>query len=167
MRNPLAAHFMRHTELLHPYFTTDWWQNPDVRHINSRGHHDMANMVMALLQDVVCDYTRLQGPTDEDPNGLVETDLELLELLKDVFEVQDPTFVPVSEIQDTSHLPDYWLDQSEQAKPWGPWHRHKDDDQPARIQQGIWSEEKQLGQVPRVRTPGFLQLALILTIDLP
>jgi hypothetical protein len=141
---------MRNTELLHPYFTTDWWQNPDVRHINSRGHRDMANMVKALLQDVVCDYTRLQGVTEESLDGHVETDWEMMELLKDVYELQDPTYVPVSEIKDVSDLSDYWLDQAEEARPWGPWHRHKDDDQPAKIQPGMWSEEKQLGRVPRV-----------------
>lgn len=152
MRNPLAGHFMRNTELLHPYFTTDWWQNPDVRHINSRGHRDMSNMVTALLQDVVCDYTRLQGATEESLDGHVETDMVMMELLKDVYELQDPTCVPVSEIKDASDLSDYWLDQAKQARPWGPWHRHKDDDQPANIQPGVWSEEKELGQVPRVRS---------------
>jgi hypothetical protein len=152
MRNPLAGHFMRHTELLHPYFTTDWWQNPDVRHINARGHRDMANMVMALVQDVVCDYTRLEESTAENLDDPSETDMDMLELLKDVYEIQNPTFVPVSEIMDTAHLPDYWLEQAEQVKPWGPWHRHKDDDQPAKIQPGVWSEERHLGQVPRVCT---------------
>lgn len=165
MRNPLAGHFMRHTQLLHPYFTTDWWQNPDVRHINARGHRDMANMVKALLQDVVCDYTRLEGSAEEASDVDTETGTEMLELMQDVYEVQDPTYVPVSEIKDIAHLSEYWLNQAEQVKPWGPWHRPKDDDQPAKIQPGVWSEDQQLGQIPRVcELLGRTSFAVILII---
>lgn len=141
---------MRHTELLHPYFTTDWWQNPDVRHINARGHRDMANLLASLVQDVACEYTRLPAISDSDESTVEETDAAMLELLKDVFEIQDQTITPVSEMRDVADLSDYWEKEAEQAKPWGPWHRAKEDDQPAQIQPGIWSEEKELGQVPRV-----------------
>ena len=147
MRNPLAGHMMRHTELVHPYFTTDWWQNPDVRHVNARGHRDMANVLASLVQDVACEYTRLPVVSDE-PTG--EADGATLELLQDVYEIRDYPTLPVSEMQDVSDLPDYWRKQAQQARPWGPWHRAKGDDEPARVQHGVWSEERELGQVPRV-----------------
>jgi hypothetical protein len=145
---------MRHTELLHPYFATDWWQNPDVRHVNARGHRDMANILASFVQDVACEYTRSAETDfkDEGAAAAVETDAAMIELLKDVFEIQDPANVPVSEMRDVGNLANYWEREAVQARPWGPWHRAKEDDEPARIQHGVWSEEKELGQVPRVST---------------
>jgi hypothetical protein len=148
---------MRHAELLHPYFATDWWQNPDVRHVNARGHRDMANILASFVQDVACDYTRSPETGVTDESAAAETDTAMLDLLEDVFEIQDPTVIPVSEMRDVSNLADYWQTEAVQARPWGPWHRAKEDDEPARIQHGVWGEEKELGQVPRVSTlPPFL-----------
>ncbi|GHJ85051.1 hypothetical protein NliqN6_1453 [Naganishia liquefaciens] len=154
MRNPLAGHMMRHTELLHPYFTTDWWQNPDVRHVNARGHRDMANVLASLVQDVACEYVGSPEATDGAADD-GERDTAMLELLQDVFELQDDAAtLPVSEMKDVSTLSRYWQHEAEQARPWGPWHRPKEDDEPARVQHGVWSEQRELGQVPRLR---FLQ----------
>ncbi|KAJ9117453.1 hypothetical protein QFC22_004303 [Naganishia vaughanmartiniae] len=156
MRNPLAGHFMRHPELVHPYFATDWWKNPDVRHINARGHRDMANMVNALVQDVACQYVgddpsvwEIDGPVD-DGDGAVADAADMVELLKDIFEVKDTALPALSTIQDLNTLPDYWKNEAEQARPWGPWHPNKEDNELAKIQHGVWSDENQLGRVPRV-----------------
>jgi hypothetical protein len=156
MRNPLAGHFMRHPELVHPYFATDWWKNPDVRHINARGHHDMANMVKALVQDVACGYVGDDPSAWEVDEGMDDTDGimagqgDMMDLLKDIFEVEDTTLPALSTIQDLETLTSYWKNEAEQAKPWGPWHPNKEDTEPAKIQRGVWSDERQLGQVPRV-----------------
>lgn len=111
----------------------------------------MANILASFVQDVACEYTRAPGTDVTDESAAAETDTAMLELLKDVFEIQDPSLIPVSEMRDAADLPDYWQRESVQARPWGPWHRSKEDDEPARVQYGVWSEEKELGQVPRVR----------------
>lgn len=145
---------MRHPELVHPYFATDWWKNPDVRHINARGHRDMANMVNALVQDVACEYVgdsrawESEGEVEVGEEDMVSA--RMVELLKDIFEVVDTSLPALSMMQDLETLPDYWKNEAEQARPWGPWHPNKEDSEPAKIQHGVWSDEKQLGQVPRV-----------------
>ncbi|OCF40181.1 hypothetical protein I317_06005 [Kwoniella heveanensis CBS 569] len=53
-RHPLANHFARYPQLVRPYFAQDWWGNPDMRHINSRGHRDLGMLAASLVKDAAC-----------------------------------------------------------------------------------------------------------------
>ena len=116
----------------------------------------MANMVKALVQDVACGYVGDDASAWEVDEGMNDTDGimagqgDMMDLLKDIFEVEDTTLPALSTIQDLETLTSYWKNEAEQAKPWGPWHPNKEDTEPAKIQRGVWSDERQLGQVPRV-----------------
>lgn len=46
---------MANPDLVHPYYTVNYWQDPDARHINPRGHQDLANLIASLVQDTACD----------------------------------------------------------------------------------------------------------------
>jgi hypothetical protein len=46
---------MRHPSLVRPYFTNNYWNDPDVRHVNARGHRDMSRMVESLVFDLGCE----------------------------------------------------------------------------------------------------------------
>ncbi|ODO08911.1 hypothetical protein L198_00650 [Cryptococcus wingfieldii CBS 7118] len=59
-RHPLVSHFARHPQLVEPYFTKDWWQNPDKRHINPRGHRDLGMLVASFVKDVACEIRPLK-----------------------------------------------------------------------------------------------------------
>lgn len=64
-RTPLAAHFMKNPDLVHPYYTINWWQDPDTRHINARGHQDLANLVASLVQDTACELVEIEEDTED------------------------------------------------------------------------------------------------------
>lgn len=128
LRNPLAAHFMRHPELIHPFFTTNYWQDPDLRHINARGHRDLANMLAAYVQDTACELVDQLSTSRRDPlEGIL-----LPHARHNLSEADDFVEEPV------------------QARPWGPWRPQKGDMEPE-IQYGVWSAQDQHGQLPRLR----------------
>ncbi|WWC65517.1 uncharacterized protein I303_108135 [Kwoniella dejecticola CBS 10117] len=53
-RHPLANHIARYPQLIRPYFSQDWWGNPDMRHMNARGHRDLGMLAASLIQDAAC-----------------------------------------------------------------------------------------------------------------
>ncbi|ORX35756.1 hypothetical protein BD324DRAFT_631543 [Kockovaella imperatae] len=83
-RHPLANHFARYPELVPMYFSQDYWGFPDMRHLNARGHRDLAALVSSLIKDVTCEMlaegdlvSQSYGSVDVDP---AEIDLEALDL---------------------------------------------------------------------------------------
>lgn len=136
MRNPLAAHFMRHPELIHPYFTTNYWQDPDLRHISARGHRDMSNMVSSLVEDMTCELAEEILTTKRDP---------LAGLPMPSNSDQDAAKISVS-LEDA----EAFLEDPKQARPWGPWRPSKEKEKNETMQLGIWSTQEQHGQIPRV-----------------
>ncbi len=53
-RHPTASHFGRFPDLMPHYFDTNGWGDPDMRHLNARGHHDASNIIASLLRDTTC-----------------------------------------------------------------------------------------------------------------
>ena len=97
-RNPLVAHFMTNPDLVHPYYTTNWWRDPDTRHINPRAHQDLANLVASLVQDTACelvedtqeeeetDHRRHRDDDDDDDNDDDDNDLKQQERMDLIME---------------------------------------------------------------------------------
>ncbi|WOO81154.1 uncharacterized protein LOC62_03G004686 [Vanrija pseudolonga] len=76
-RHPLANHFDRFPHIMPLYFTTDFWGNTDMRHINARGHHDVALIIGSLLRDTSCELAR-------DPNYVVQASSDKHELVENL-----------------------------------------------------------------------------------
>lgn len=164
-RNVLAPHFMNNPDLIHPYFTTNWWQDPDVRHINARGHQDLANLAASLVQDVACDLVAdEEDDEDDDKDTSAQIDTVLEALLAQHFKTQ-PVVPLHSDVElDKPELDmkaqkmllkddaEFWKKQPKQARPWGPWQKakHPEGEEP-RTWNGVWPGEWTMGQIPRLR----------------
>lgn len=53
-RHPIASHFARFPDLMPHYFDINGWGDPDMRHLNARGHRDAANIIASMLRDTTC-----------------------------------------------------------------------------------------------------------------
>ena len=166
-RNALGAHFMRNPDLVHPYFTVNYWQDVDLRHISARGHHDLANLIASLVQDTACDLVELEDDEAQaHGEGHTEVDLILERILTEHFKTQPS--VPLHPSEEFFRKPlereeqqrlikedaAFWQDKPKDVKPWGPWlqPKHSENEQP-REWEGEWPGEWTMGQVPRVSQP--------------
>ncbi|KAH8090423.1 hypothetical protein HD553DRAFT_266702 [Filobasidium floriforme] len=139
-RNPLAAHFMKNPDLVHPYYTINWWQDPDTRHINARGHQDLANLVASLVQDTACElHFKTQPSVPLYPAS---------EFYGKPFDIQEQRELVAEDDE-------FWQDQPKDVKPWGPFQPAKHaEGESGRLWEGVWPGDWQHGEVPRLR---FLQ----------
>jgi hypothetical protein len=167
-RNALAPHFMKTPDLIHPYYTVNSWQDPDTRHINARGHQDLANLIASLVQDTTCDLVGPDEDVDEDEDGdedQARLDKVLERILTEHFKLSPSTplhpteefYNEPMEMADQQKLVDedtlFWKDQPREVRPWGPWQRAKHPvDEEARTWPGVWPGEWSLEDVPRVST---------------
>jgi hypothetical protein len=165
MRNPLAPHFMNNPDLIHPYYTTNYWRDPDVRHINARGHKDVANMVSALVQDTACSLVDpdLEVRDDVELTDADKVEMALEKILSEHFTTGfSAPLHPASEFMEPSldisaqkSLIDedqaFWSNQPKEARPWGPWRKEKHaEGEEGKTWEGVWPGEWDHGEVPRV-----------------
>jgi hypothetical protein len=136
----------------------------DLRHINSRGHQDLANLIASLVQDTACDLVEQEVEAAETIAGAdTQVDLVLERILTEHFKIQPS--VPLHPAEEFYKKPlereeqvrlikedaTFWQDKPKEVKPWGPWQRpkHSDNEEP-REWEGEWPGEWTLGGVPRV-----------------
>ncbi|EIW70457.1 hypothetical protein TREMEDRAFT_73476 [Tremella mesenterica DSM 1558] len=148
-RHPLASHFARYPQLIRPYFTQDYWGNPDTRHFNARGHRDLGMLLASLLRDAACDMLSDDTftvppslpPSIYPPPSFSEelslTGLGDLEAQSDVAAWQD------SIVEDSQKS---WPEQSRF------WRLDPVDDQEVgALMPGMWTMPYEYGQLPRMR----------------
>ncbi|WWC95233.1 hypothetical protein V866_002091 [Kwoniella sp. B9012] len=144
-RHPLANHFGRYPQLVRPYFSQDWWGNPDMRHINSRGHRDLGMLSASLIQDVSC--TMLSDPTffvPPPPTEESEYERSLLILGGD----QQPSNLEDASLLDES-LAALQFTWPEQSKSWRK--NPEKEEQIGELMPGMWITPAEYGLLPRMR----------------
>ncbi|KAL7421921.1 hypothetical protein Q5752_003693 [Cryptotrichosporon argae] len=149
-RHPLAAHFARFPQLVRPYFAQDWWGNPDTRHLNSRGHRDLAMLIASFFKDVMCQHL-------SEPDFAVPSRQPVAHPLSEATDISFADQVAALDLDTERYLSvleRHWPTQSQH------WSRPvpRPDDVPAdqweertELMPGQWSGPLELGQVPRMR----------------
>nr|XP_019009028.1 uncharacterized protein I206_05668 [Kwoniella pini CBS 10737]OCF47809.1 hypothetical protein I206_05668 [Kwoniella pini CBS 10737] len=151
-RHPLANHIARYPQLIRPYFSQDWWGNPDMRHMNAKGHRDLGNLAASLIQDASCimlseatffvPYSPTEQSQDEQASSILGG-------------------VSAGDEETTSLEDALLLDQSlalaqstwpEQSRSW----RKKPDEGKAvgELMPGLWSTPVEYGILPRLNVLG-------------
>ncbi|ORY32861.1 hypothetical protein BCR39DRAFT_522172 [Naematelia encephala] len=140
-RHPLANHFGRYPQLVRPYFSQNYWGDPDMRHINARGHRDLSNLVASLIQDVAC--TML---AEDNFHVLPRADAELSSgPVVDSAPEQDVDFAAALDkvlVEQQSTWP-------EQTKSWRK--QPAEGEQVGELMPGMWNTPLELGVLPRMR----------------
>lgn len=153
---------MDNSELVNPYFVTDWWQNADLRHINARGHRDLANLIAHLVQEQACEVVEDDHTITDDMSEIEAVDQVLLRVLSE--HMQTPPSYPLYEpkdflaenltMQQQSELiaqdQAFWDLQPKESRPWGPWRKPKNGNADPRTWEGVWPPEWKVASVPRV-----------------
>jgi uncharacterized protein (UPF0305 family) len=149
---------MNNPDLVHPYYTTNWWREADTRHINPRGHQDLANLLASLVQDTACELVEIEEGDEDEERGKSRNDKDdddddddnkreqermdmvLDKILTEHFKTQPGVPLhPAKEfyqgsfdIQQQREIvaedDKFWTDQPKDVRPWGPWQRAKHDE---------------------------------------
>ncbi|WWC93165.1 uncharacterized protein L201_008133 [Kwoniella dendrophila CBS 6074] len=147
-RHPIASHFGRYPQLVRPYFSQDWWGNPDMRHINARGHYDLGMLAASLIQDVSC--AMFAEPDFHVPTKPIEDD-EYNALLTILGNNEDEN--PITAEEAASHdearalMQVAWPEQSKSWRKSVP----EGEEGVGELMPGMWNTPAELGIVPRMR----------------
>ncbi|KAK8870123.1 hypothetical protein IAR55_000693 [Kwoniella newhampshirensis] len=145
-RHPLANHFARYPQLVRPYFTEDWWGNPDTRHVNARGHRDLGMLVASFVKDVAC-----QMLSEEDfsvPAPEVDEEISLLSAITNIYAIDEGQTVEDAQAQD-EHLVRQQTSWPDQTK---SWRKGATAEQPiGELMPGLWTTPVEYGMMPRMR----------------
>ncbi|WVQ77182.1 hypothetical protein IAR50_006865 [Cryptococcus sp. DSM 104548] len=141
-RHPLVSHFARHPQLVEPYFTKDWWQNPDKRHINPRGHRDLGMLVASFFKDVACEMFA-------EPTFSVQPSPSFPLLLSQAMSQPPQTSDPAeADAEDEKRRLQEAL-WPEQAKSWR--RPVKEGEEVGELMPSLWSTPQDYGILPRLR----------------
>ncbi|WVQ82440.1 hypothetical protein IAT38_004568 [Cryptococcus sp. DSM 104549] len=141
-RHPLASHFARHPQLVGPYFTRDWWQNPDMRHINGRGHRDLGMMIASLIKDAACEM--LSEPLFGVPPPPDHSSRLLAALAQ-----PPPTTDAEEAVAQNELLEETEGTWPEQAR---TWREQPNEEHPhGELMPGLWTSPAEYGVLPRLR----------------
>jgi len=164
-RHPLASHFGRYPQLLRPYFAekyvpsaliafvltylSSFWGDPDTRHVNSRGHRDLANLIASLVRDVTCE---MLSETDfyenkSDSLGTPILDYEFFaEANRALNEASSPLEIAAAQDAQIMEEQAMWPEQSR------AWRQNPSEgEEVGTLMPGVWTTPLEYGLLPRMR----------------
>lgn len=128
-----------------------WWGGTDTRHINGRGHEDLANLIGSLLWDITCDM--VSDPFYFVPHAASPPMYPVEALPEQSYDQQLTTAFPPSMRSDMEEVQRHWPELTRSY-----WHEPSEKEiedlhvpPGEQIWPGLWTPLPEYGHLPRLR----------------
>jgi hypothetical protein len=125
------------------------WGNPDTRHINPRGHRDLAMLIASLIRDAACEMvadSKFVVPAEE-PFLALDATYRLPQYMAAVLAKDSTNTAKVAAAQDASiaAFEQGWAEQTH------AWREKAQNTQVGQLMPGMWMGPSEYGKMPRLR----------------